>query len=57
MKPETDFFRRFLADESGATAIEYTLMAGGIALAIIAAGNSIGGVLAPKYLAASAGLQ
>ena len=29
--------RKFLADESGATAIEYSLIAGFIALAIIAA--------------------
>ena len=52
-----EFLVRFLAGESGATAIEYTLIAGGIALAIIAAVNSIGGVLAPKYLAATGGLQ
>jgi pilus assembly protein Flp/PilA len=32
----------FLADESGATAIEYGLIASGIALAIIAAVNSVG---------------
>ena len=32
----------FLADESGATAIEYGLIAAGISLAIIAAVNGLG---------------
>ena len=36
-------FRRRLADQSGATAIEYALIAGGIAIAIIAAVFLIGG--------------
>jgi pilus assembly protein Flp/PilA len=35
-------FRQFLADKSGATAIEYSLIASGIALAIIATVYSIG---------------
>ena len=34
--------RRFWADESGATAIEYALIATGIAIAIIAAVNGVG---------------
>jgi pilus assembly protein Flp/PilA len=33
---------KFLADECGATAIEYGLIAAGIALAIIAAVNGLG---------------
>ena len=33
---------RFLKDESGATAIEYGLIAAGIAIAIIAAVNGVG---------------
>lgn len=33
---------RFLADEAGATAIEYGLIAAGISLAIIAVVNSLG---------------
>lgn len=33
---------RFLKDESGATAIEYGLIAAGIAVAIIAAVNTLG---------------
>lgn len=32
----------FLADESGATAIEYALIASGIALAILASVNALG---------------
>ena len=35
-------FRQFLADESGATAIEYSPIASGIALAIIATVYGIG---------------
>jgi pilus assembly protein Flp/PilA len=35
-------FAKFLADESGATAIEYGLIAAGIALAIIAVVNGLG---------------
>lgn len=35
-------FAKFLRDESGATAIEYGLIAAGIALAIIAIINGIG---------------
>jgi len=31
----TQLFRQFLADQSGATSIEYALIAAGIALAII----------------------
>ena len=33
---------RFLCDESGATAIEYGLLAGGIALAVLATVNALG---------------
>ena len=36
---------QFLKDESGATAIEYGLIAAGIAVAIIAAVNTLGGTL------------
>lgn len=37
--------RKFLNDENGATAIEYGLIAAGIALAIIAAVNGLGSTL------------
>jgi pilus assembly protein Flp/PilA len=36
---------RFLKDESGATAIEYGLIAAGISVAIIAVVNGLGGTL------------
>jgi pilus assembly protein Flp/PilA len=42
-------FLRFVTDESGATAIEYGLIAAGISLAIIAAVNGIGGSLNTKF--------
>lgn len=37
--------RRFAKDESGATAIEYGLIAAGISVAIITVVNSLGGKL------------
>ena len=40
---------RFLADESGATSIEYALMAASIALATIPAVNAIGSKLSTKF--------
>lgn len=41
----TKFLSLFMRDESGATAIEYGLIAAGIAVAIIAAVNAVGGSL------------
>ena len=38
----TKIFARFMQDQSGATAIEYGLIAAGIALAIIAVVNGLG---------------
>ena len=42
-------FSRFLTDESGAAAIEYTLIAALIALAIIAGAIAIGSALNGKF--------
>jgi pilus assembly protein Flp/PilA len=42
-------FARFLRDESGATAIEYGLIAAGIALAIITIVNGLGTNLSAKF--------
>jgi pilus assembly protein Flp/PilA len=42
-------FLNFLSDESGATAIEYGLIAAGIALAIIAIVNTLGVTLNGKF--------
>ena len=41
--------KNFIADESGATAIEYGLIAAGIALAIIAVVNGLGSTLNTKF--------
>jgi pilus assembly protein Flp/PilA len=40
---------KFWADESGATAIEYGLIAAGISLAIIAVVNGLGSTLNTKF--------
>ena len=42
-------FQRFLADESGATAIEYGLIAAGIAIAIISAVKGVGSQLSTNF--------
>jgi pilus assembly protein Flp/PilA len=42
-------FRRFLRDQRGATAIEYGLIVAGVAVAIIAVVNSLGGELENTY--------
>ena len=42
-------FLRFIADQSAATAIEYSLIAAGISLAIIAAVNGLGSTLNNSY--------
>jgi pilus assembly protein Flp/PilA len=47
----------FARDTSGATAIEYSLIAGGIALAIIAVVNGIGPKLIPTFQAVSDNLK
>lgn len=49
--------RNFLADESGATAIEYGLIAAGISLAIVSAVNGLGGKLSTKFTSISASLK
>jgi pilus assembly protein Flp/PilA len=48
---------RFLIDESGATAIEYSLIASEIALAIIAVVNGIGSKLNTKFTLISTQLK
>jgi pilus assembly protein Flp/PilA len=47
---------KFLRDESGATAIEYGLIAAGISLAIIAAVNGLGSSLSGKFTAINSSL-
>jgi pilus assembly protein Flp/PilA len=53
----TKLFTRFLNDESGATAIEYGLIAAGIALAIIAAVNGLGTNLNTQFTAINSSLK
>jgi pilus assembly protein Flp/PilA len=49
--------RMFLADESGATAIEYGLIAAGISLAIIAVVNGLGSKLNTKFTSINSSLK
>jgi len=50
-------FRDFLCDDSGATAIEYVLIAAGISVTIIAAVTAIGTSLNGMYTTVSGGLN
>jgi len=49
--------RRFFSDQSGATAIEYGLIAAGIALAIIAAVNGLGSTLNTNFTSINSSLK
>jgi pilus assembly protein Flp/PilA len=49
--------QKFWSDESGATAIEYGLIAAGIALAIITVVNSLGTTLNDKFGSISSSLK
>lgn len=49
--------KRFLKDESGATAIEYGLIAAGISLAIIAVVNGLGTTLNTKFTSINTSLK
>ena len=51
------FLARFVNDESGATAIEYGLLASLIALAIIGAVTTLGSTLATIFGNVTAGIQ
>jgi pilus assembly protein Flp/PilA len=42
-------FSKFLADEAGATAIEYCLIAAGLSIVIVTAVNGIGATLNSKF--------
>ena len=48
---------RFVKNESGATAIEYGLIAAGISLAIIAAVNGLGTTLNAKFTSINTSLK
>ena len=49
--------RQFFADEQGATAIEYGLIAAGISLAIIAVVNGVGTNLRTKFTSINSSLK
>jgi pilus assembly protein Flp/PilA len=50
-------FAKFLADERGATAIEYGLIAAGISIAIIVAVNGLGSNLNTKFSSINSSLK
>jgi pilus assembly protein Flp/PilA len=52
-----NIFARFAADQSGATAIEYGLIAGLIAVVIISALTTLGTRLSSKFNAVAANLS
>jgi pilus assembly protein Flp/PilA len=53
----TKLFVRFLNDESGATAIEYGLIAAGISIAIVAVVNGLGTNLNAKFTSVNNSLK
>ena len=50
-------FKQFMSDESGATAIEYGLIAAGISLAIITIVNGLGTNLFEKFTSINTSLK
>ena len=50
-------FWRFLSDQSGATAIEYCLIATGLSIVILAAVNGIGTALNTKFSSVNTSLK
>jgi pilus assembly protein Flp/PilA len=50
-------FSRFIADQSGATAIEYCLIAVGLSIVIITAVNGIGTTLNSKFSSVNSSLK
>ena len=48
---------RFLSDESGATAIEYCLIAAGLSIVIITAVNGIGSTLNTNFTSVNTSLK
>jgi len=55
--PMKNLFVRFVKNESGATAIEYGLIAAGISVAIIAVVNGLGTQLNAKFTSISSQLK
>jgi len=53
----TKLFARFMQDQSGATAIEYGLIAAGISIAIVAVVNGLGANLNTKFTSVNTSLK
>ena len=53
----TKLFTRFMQDQSGATAIEYGLIAAGISIAIVAVVNGLGTNLNNKFTSVNTSLK
>jgi pilus assembly protein Flp/PilA len=53
----TNFVKRFVKDESGATAIEYGLIAAGISVAIIAVVQGLGSKLNTTFTSVQTALK
>jgi pilus assembly protein Flp/PilA len=50
-------FRRFLGDESGASAIEYAIIASGVSIAIVGTVATLGTTVKGMYSSVSAALK
>ncbi len=48
---------KFIADQTGATAIEYALIAAGVSIVIVAAVNGIGTAVSGKFTTVSTALK
>ena len=57
LEPMKNLIARFVKDDSGATAIEYGLIAAGISLAIIAVVNGLGTNLNNKFTSINSSLK
>ena len=49
--------KNFFNDETGATSIEYAIIAGGLSIAIVAAVNGVGAALNTKFEAVSTAVK
>jgi pilus assembly protein Flp/PilA len=49
--------KKFFNDESGATAIEYAIIAGGIAIVIVTVVNNLGSAVSTKFADVSTSLK
>jgi pilus assembly protein Flp/PilA len=50
-------FSKFLSDRSGATAIEYCMIAAGLSIVIVAAVNGVGTALTTKFVSVGTSLK